>query len=225
MSEKQELAKKARYDIDDLLEIMRFLRAPDGCPWDREQTHESIRSDLIEETYETAEAIDKNDPEMLCEELGDILLQVIFHSQLSAEEGSFSFADVVDGICKKMVLRHPHVFGDVHVDGTEDVLTNWDAIKQRSHGRKTVREALEGVSPALPSLMRAAKLAKKANKAGIEFEDSFEQIPDDALSETVGETLFSLAASAAVRGCDPETALERACDAFIRKFDEKNING
>jgi len=220
MPTKEELSNKARYNIDDLTEIMRLLRAPDGCPWDREQTHASIRRDLIEETYETAEAIDKNDPEMLCEELGDILLQVIFHSQLSAEEGSFTFADVVDGICKKMVLRHPHVFGDVTVGSTEDVLTNWDAIKQRSHGRKTVREALEGVSPALPALMRAAKLAKKANKAGMEFEDGFTQIPDAALEETVGKKLFALAAAAELRGCDPETALERACEGFISGFGE-----
>lgn len=128
--------KKEKYDIDDLLEIMRLLRAPGGCPWDAEQTHMSIKKDLIEETYEVIEAINKDDKELMTEELGDLLMQVVFHSQMEQEAGNFDFGDVTDGICKKLIERHPHVFGEVEVSSVGDVLNNWDAIKRRSKGQK-----------------------------------------------------------------------------------------
>ncbi len=157
--------RKEKYTIDDLLEIMEILRSPEGCPWDREQTHKSIRNNLIEETYEAVEAIDTENSELLCEELGDVLLQVVFHAQLEKEKGGFDFSNVVDGVAKKLIERHPHVFGDVTVKDSSEVLANWDAIKRRTKGRKTIADVLEGVSPALPALMRSQKLAKKAAKA------------------------------------------------------------
>ena len=123
---------KEKYTIEDLLEIMKILRAPGGCPWDAEQTHESIKKDFIEETYEVIEAINKNDKVLLEEELGDALLQVVFHCEIERAEGSFDFSNVTDGICKKLIERHPHVFGEVKVSGTDEVLSNWDDIKRKS---------------------------------------------------------------------------------------------
>ena len=163
---KQQLASKGSYDINDLLTIMKLLRAPGGCPWDRVQTHKSIRNDMLEEAYEAADAIDSDDPVHLSEDLGDVLLQVVFHAAISEDEDGFCFDDVVSDICAKLVLRHPHVFGEIKVDGVENVLTNWDAIKQQSHGNETLFEELDDVSRTLPSLMRAAKLSRKADKAG-----------------------------------------------------------
>ena len=122
--------QKEKYTAEDLVSIVEILRAPGGCPWDREQTHASIRKNLLEETYEAVEAIDAQDTELLKEELGDVLLQVVFHAQLEREQGSFDFDDVCDGVVRKMIVRHPHVFGDVAVNGTRDVLRNWDAIKK-----------------------------------------------------------------------------------------------
>ena len=160
------LTAKKTFTADDLETIMALLRSEGGCPWDREQTHESIRRNLIEETYEAVEAIDRGDAALLQEELGDVLLQVFFHARISEEAGEFSLADVYTGECLKMIERHPHIFGEVRVNGTEDVLNNWEAIKQEKKGQKTLGETLESVSRSLPSLMRAEKLAHKARKAG-----------------------------------------------------------
>ena len=124
------LKRKSEYSISDLVEIMEILRSPGGCPWDREQTHKSIRRNLIEETYEVVEAIDKDDKTLMCEELGDLMLQVVFHARMAEEDGDFTLDDVADGICKKLILRHPHIFSDVKADTTEQVLTNWDNIKK-----------------------------------------------------------------------------------------------
>ena len=162
---------KEKYGIDDLLEIMRILRAPGGCPWDAEQTHESIKKDFIEETYEVIEAINKKDKTLLEEELGDVLLQVVFHAQIEKEEGSFDFGNVCDGICKKLVERHPHVFGEVKVSGTEDVLTNWDEIKRKSKGQKTQGSSMLKVPKELPALMRSQKIQSKAKKAGFDWDN------------------------------------------------------
>ncbi len=160
-----EFQRKDKYSMDDLLEIMKILRAPGGCPWDREQTHQSIRNCFIEETYEAVEAIDTEDPVLLQEELGDVLLQVLFHSEIEEEEGRFDFSDVVDGEAKKMVERHPHVFGSVTVDGTEDVLTNWDAIKKKTKAQKTQTEVLQSVSKALPALCVARKCSRRRRRS------------------------------------------------------------
>ena len=133
---------KEKYTYEDLLEIMRILRCPEGCVWDREQDHKSIRRSFIEETYEAVEAIDNDDPVLLQEELGDVLLQVVFHAQIEAEAGRFTMDDVADGICKKMIYRHPHVFGSVEVKNSDEVLTNWDALKQKEKHQKSTTETL-----------------------------------------------------------------------------------
>lgn len=163
--------QKEKYDINDLLEIMRLLRAPGGCPWDAQQTHMSIRKNLIEETYEVIEAIDKDDKELMTEELGDLLMQVVFHSQMEQEAGNFDFSDVTDGVCKKLIERHPHVFGEVEVSGVGDVLNNWDAIKRRSKGQKKGSEPMLSIPRELPALMRATKIQQKAAAVGFDWDD------------------------------------------------------
>lgn len=158
---------KDRYNIDDLLEIMALLRSENGCPWDKVQTHESIRTDLIEETYEVCEGIDNNSPDMLKEELGDLLLQIVFHSQIEREAGNFTFEDVCNDICQKLVYRHPHVFGEVKVSGSEDVLKNWDELKKKSKNQETYTETLESVPKNFPALLRAQKISKRISRAGV----------------------------------------------------------
>ena len=138
-----DFVRKERYSIDDLCAIMRILRGENGCPWDRVQTHESIRKNLIEETYEAVEAIDCHDPSMLKEELGDVLLQVVFHAQIEEENNSFSFADVTDEICRKLIVRHPHVFSDVRAENAEEALDNWNQIKKITKGQKNCRRNIE----------------------------------------------------------------------------------
>lgn len=166
MKDVSKFAGKTRYSIDDLLEILAILRSPESCPWDREQNHKSIRRDFLEECYEAIEAIDTDNTALLQEELGDVLLQVVFHSEIERELGHFDFADVVSGIAEKMVVRHPHVFSDVQADTTDAVLKNWDQIKRETKRQKSNREVLESVSPAMPALMRAQKVRKKAAKMG-----------------------------------------------------------
>ena len=162
---------KEKYTYEDLLEIMRILRCPEGCVWDREQDHKSIRRSFIEETYEAVEAIDNDDPVLLQEELGDVLLQVVFHAQIEAEAGRFTMDDVADGICKKMIYRHPHVFGSVEVKNSDDVLTNWDALKQKEKHQKSTTETLESVARSLPGLIRAEKVQHKAAKVGFDWDE------------------------------------------------------
>jgi len=157
---------KDKYDINDLRQIIAILRSENGCPWDKVQTHESIRTDLIEETYEVCEGIDKNSPEMLREELGDLLLQIVFHAQIERENGTFDFDDVCNDICQKLVYRHPHVFGEVKVDGSEEVLKNWDALKRESKHQDTFTETLESVPNTFPALLRGEKICKRASRAG-----------------------------------------------------------
>ena len=159
------------YGIEDLLRIMELLRAPGGCPWDREQTHQSIRRNMLEEAYEAVEAIDEEDPEHLKEELGDVLLQVVFHARMAEEEGLFSFGDVVDGVAKKMVFRHPHVFGAVRAEDSEQALDTWDAQKREEKSQRTATDTLEAVARSLPALIRAEKVQSKAAKAGFDWPD------------------------------------------------------
>lgn len=163
---------KNRYTIDDLLEIMKILRSENGCPWDKVQTHESIRTDLIEEAYEVCEGIDANSPEMLREELGDLLMQVVFHSQIETEQGNFSFDDVCNDICQKLVYRHPHVFGTVKADTEDEVLKNWDALKKKSKNQETAAETLESVPKTFPALLRGEKVCKRAARAGLPINDA-----------------------------------------------------
>lgn len=161
--------RKPHYDYADLLEIIRLLRSEDGCPWDKAQTHKSIRRGLLEEAYEAAEAIDNDDPVLLKEELGDVLMQVVFHADIESDAGRFTMDDVCDGVVKKLLFRHPHVFGDGHEDSPESVLVSWEQLKRREKGQKTVSDSMDSVARSLPSLCRAEKLQKKAAAAGFEW--------------------------------------------------------
>lgn len=227
--------QKNSYDMLDLIEIMRILREPGGCPWDAEQTHESIKKNLIEETYEVIEAINKNDKELLCEELGDLLMQVVFHAQMEKEEGSFEFNDITDGICKKLIERHPHVFGEVAVSGVDDVLTNWDAIKRKSKGQKTTTQSMNSVPRELPALMRATKLQKKAADAGFDWSEvsgALDKLEEEIaelrqaignndcenMSEELGDVLFSAVNVSRFIKADAEEALTAANDKFLARF-------
>lgn len=228
-------AFKDFYGIDDLLQIMWCLRSEGGCPWDREQTHESIKKNLIEETYEVIEAINKQDKVLLCEELGDVLMQVVFHAQMEAEAGAFTFEDVADGVCKKLIERHPHVFGEVQVEGSEEVLRNWDDIKKRSKGQKSQTETMLSVPRELPALMRAAKVQKKAAKVGFDWPDvsgavdklyeetselsgAIESGSEEEIAEELGDLLFSAVNVSRFVDCDAEEALTAATDKFMRRF-------
>ena len=143
---------KDRYDFDDLVEIVRCLRQPDGCPWDKVQTHKTIRQDFIEETYEVIEAIDNEDMELLREELGDVLLQVVFHAQIEREKSVFDINDVANDVCQKLIIRHPHVFGDVNADTTEKVLDNWDKIKMQTKSQSRLSESMALLSSTMMML-------------------------------------------------------------------------
>ncbi|MCL2109022.1 MAG: nucleoside triphosphate pyrophosphohydrolase [Oscillospiraceae bacterium] len=168
--------EKQKYEIHDLIEIMRTLRADDGCPWDKEQSHATIRMNVLEEAYEVAEAIDSGSPELLKEELGDLLLQIIFHSQISAESGGFRFEEVCDVICRKLIYRHPHIFASLDVSGTDEVLRNWEALKSKSKGEQSAADSLENVPKTLPALMRGEKVGKRAANLGFDFENTAQVI-------------------------------------------------
>ncbi len=166
---KYKLTTEEKHDFDSLRQLVEVLRSEDGCPWDAEQTHASIRTDLIEETYEAIEGIDKDDMVLLREELGDVMFQVLFHSRIEEEKGGFTVDDVIHDICHKMIVRHPHVFGDVVVDGSAQVLKNWEAIKTVEKSRDTAKSKMEAVPKQYPALIRAKKVAKKARAAGYNF--------------------------------------------------------
>lgn len=226
---------KDNYNFEDLLKIMEVLRSPEGCPWDREQTHESIRKDFIEETYEVIEAINKKDKELLCEELGDVLLQVAFHVQIEKEEGSFGIEEVTDGVCKKLIERHPHVFGEVKVSSTGEVLDNWDTIKRKSKGQKTQGSAMEKIPKELPALMRAQKIQSKAKKAGFDWDDisgAYEALgkeieelkeaeksgDENKITDELGDVLFSVVNISRFFGVDSEEALTKSNNKFIERY-------
>lgn len=230
-----EYQQKEHYSIEDLLDIVRLLRGEGGCPWDREQTHKSIKSDFIEETCEAIEAIDLEDAELLREELGDVLLQVVFHCRIEEETGSFTFSDVCDEICKKLIIRHPHVFGDVTANTTDQVLKNWDAIKMETKGQERYTDTLTSVAKSLPALMRAQKVGKRAMRAGMDFrcaDDAVACIENEKseldaaiangdkanIEEEIGDLLFSCVNAARHLGVDAELALKSATEKFIKRF-------
>lgn len=222
MDKKTELKNKKEYTFDDLLEILKILRAPDGCPWDAEQTHASIRADFIEEVYEAIEGIDANDDEMMKEELGDVLLQVVFHARIADDDGRFSITDILNGICSKLIVRHPHVFGNVEVSSTEEVLDNWNSIKMQTKGQKTAKESVESISKSLPSLMRAEKTASKLHKYGTPYasvEDivSLSQQLDG--EESIGKLLYAITSYAKSQNVDAEKALYDACDRVVENIE------
>lgn len=230
----QELLQKKEYRTDDLVTIVEILRAPGGCPWDREQTHKSLRNGLIEETYEVVEAIDNEDPKLLREELGDVLLQLVMHAELAREDGQFTFDDVANDICRKMILRHPHVFGEVKADTVEAVLSNWEAIKSEEKHRETMTAKLRAIPPQLPALMRAVKVGKKAKM--FDFPDAasvFDKLNEELaevkaavaendsahIEEEIGDLLLTVTSLARKTGTDPEQALSKATVKFIDRFE------
>ena len=232
---KKKLLEEEHHDYASLELLIKVLRSEWGCPWDKEQTHASIRKDLIEETYEVIEGIDNDDPHLICEELGDLLEQVVFHTDIENDAGRFTPTDVFDGIVNKMILRHPHVFGDVEADTSEKVLDNWDKIKSKEKERTTVSSKMDAIPPALPALMRAQKIGKVAAKVGFDFDDAAkaaEKISEegaevrealcegdpDHIAEELGDLLFSVVNVCRLAKVDAEEALTRASDKFASRF-------
>ena len=214
--------KKEQYSFDDLRKVVSILRSKDGCPWDREQTHDSIRRNLLEEAYEACEGIDRDDPALMQEELGDVLLQVVFHTDMEQDAGRFTMEDVTDTVCKKLIFRHPHVFGGISAE-------EWDyeEIKKQEKGAKTQTQLMDGVAKSLPALIRAEKVQEKAQKGGCKWQSRAEAVAcakaaldrfaETGTTEDLGNALF--AAVGAGLEDDAETSLHRACDAFIRAYD------
>lgn len=231
----KEFVLKDKYNIDDLVAIIKVLRAPGGCPWDREQTHESIKKNFIEETYEVVEAINKQSTDMLREELGDVLLQIVLHSEMESENGNFSFDDVVNDIVQKLVVRHPHVFGEFVANNTAEALNSWDAVKLKTKGQKNQTESMLSVPRELPALMRAQKIQHKAAKIGFDWDNvggavdklyeeidelktAMEQGKRFDIEDEFGDVLFSCVNIARFIDVDSEEALTASTDKFMSRF-------
>ena len=222
--------------LEALVAVMARLRHPEtGCPWDREQTPETLKKYIIEEAYEVVEAVDSGQPDKLREELGDLLLQVVFQSQLASEEGLFNIHDVSRGIVEKLIRRHPHVFGDVTVSGTDQVLRNWEQIKLGEKGYEDRKSILDGIPAGLPALMRASEVSKRVVKVGFEW-PSVDQVLDKVeeelgelrqeitvrdtarMADELGDLLFTLVNVARQFQIDPEDALRRMTERFAARF-------
>ena len=230
---------KSHYGWQDFLEVMRLLRAPGGCPWDAEQTHGSIRRNFLEETYEVLDALDRDDPAAMCEELGDVLMQVAFHSQIETERGRFTMDDVVDGVTQKLVYRHPHVFGTATAADSAEVLVNWEILKRKEKRQDSTADAVESVPHTLPALWRAEKIGSKTAKAGFDWDSALsalgkleEEVRElrtaleaggaadepHGVREELGDLLFIAAKIGQMTGVDPEDALHRSCDKYNARF-------
>lgn len=226
---------KDNYDIHDLIRLITVLRSPGGCPWDRKQTHESIKKNFIEETYEVIEAINQKSGSGLREELGDVLLQIMLHCEMEREKGNFDFAAVVDELCKKLVERHPHVFGNQSAQNSAEALERWDEIKLRSKGMKKQSESMLKVPREFPALMRAQKVQQKAAKAGFDWssaEGAFQKLPEEInelknalaggdqaeIEDEFGDLLFSCVNVSRFIGADSEEALTGATDKFLGRY-------
>ena len=226
---------KDKYNIEDLIRIVEVLRAPGGCPWDREQTHQSIKKNFIEETYEVIEAINKDDAEGLREELGDVLLQVLLHCQMESEKGVFDFNDVANDLCKKLVVRHPHVFGEKSAQNEAEALERWDEIKLKTKGMKKQSEAMLKVPREFPALMRAQKIQEKAAKAGFDWNDEngaieklLEEINElknalsggnqNEISDEMGDVLFSCVNISRFAKSDAKESLSASTDKFLSRY-------
>lgn len=232
---KNKFEMKDYYKFYDLVAIINLLRAPDGCPWDAEQTHVSIKKNLIEETYEVIEAINKANNVMLCEELGDLLMQIVFHAQMETENEEFNIDDVADGVCKKLIERHPHIFGDTDVNAVSEVLYNWEVIKRKTKGHSTIGQSMLSVPKELPALMRSVKIQKKAADYGFDWPDisgAMQKLDEEVvelkqaiaeknaenMQEEFGDVLFSAVNISRFLHLDPEETLTEAADKFIKRF-------
>ena len=226
-----DFVKKDFYTIEDLLKVVEMLRDPvNGCEWDRVQTHLSVRKDFIEETYEAVDAIDNDDKELMLEEFGDVMLQVLLHCQMEKEQGSFTFEDVVNALAQKLVLRHPHVFKGLEVNGVEDVLNNWEAIKNDSHGHTTISQTVNAVPHSFPSLMYAQKVQKRVAAGGLPVPDKKEEIANirailDRLENSqtadevqLGDLLFSCVNLVRQNKMDSEMVLREKNRNFVEIF-------
>ena len=228
-----DLLSKTNYDVNDLKRIVAILRDPGGCQWDGEQTHQSIRRNFLEEAYEVAEAIDENSTEHLQEELGDVLLQVVFHASIEEDAGRFDLNDVADGVCKKLIYRHPHVFGNVAVGSTDEILANWEELKKAEKGQASQADAVDAVARSLPALWRAEKVQKKAAKVGFDWPDvsgavdkmseELEEVKaamagNGDVAEELGDLLFAVVNASRFLSVDAEMALHAASDKFAARF-------
>ena len=228
------LRERKRFDFYDLVRVMAILRGEDGCPWDREQTHESLRKYLIEEAYETAAAIDEGDWGHVAEELGDVLLQVVFHARVGEDTGTMELSDITSCICKKMMDRHRHIFGSDHCETAEEVTANWEKIKRQEQGLTTQGQVMQNVPKGLPALLRAAKVQKKASEVGFDWQsagDALKKAQEEAdealaqldeggesLEEEIGDLLFACVSAARLKGIDSDRALSKATEKFISRF-------
>lgn len=227
----------SKYTMEDLLRIMEKLRSPEGCPWDKVQTHDSIKKSMIEESYEAIDALDSGDDKAFANELGDVLLQVVFHSQIAKERGAFDFDDVVNEICTKLITRHTHVFGNEHADGEKEALDNWEKNKKKEKGLQSYTEMLRDVPKYYPALMRAEKVQKKAKGAGFDWDniqDVYAKVYEEAdeikeaqsngtltdVEEEYGDFLFAAVNLGRFLGVTPETALTKASEKFICRFEK-----
>jgi len=230
--QEQETAERP---FDRLVMIMETLRAPGGCPWDAEQTHQSLVKNLIEEAYELADAIEADDAEAMMEELGDVLLQVVFHSTLAKEAGRFDTADVINHLCEKLVYRHPHVFADAEADNADAVIRNWDRLKRREKSKKERASIMSGIPRSLPALLYALKVQSTASRAGFDWEaaaevlekigeerqelaEALEKGESAEIEEEMGDLMFSVVNLARKLDLDPESALRRANRKFVNRF-------
>ena len=222
-----------RYDYRGLMQVMQRLRAPDGCPWDREQTHQTLKKDLLEECYEVFDAIDRQDDEALCEELGDVLLQVAFHAQLAEEQSRFTNRDIATGIVNKLVYRHPHVFSDGRADTSDAVLVKWEQLKKKEKHFETQTDVLNAVPKGFPALVRSYKVQKKAAQVGFDWdsaEEAFPKLVEETeelrsamqnggnIAEEMGDLLFAAVNVARLLKLDPEFLLAAATDKFTSRF-------
>ena len=228
----QDIMKQERYDFSHLMEIIGFLCSPNGCPWDRVQTHESLRPCILEEAYEVIDAIDEGDVEHLYDELGDMLLQVALHAEIGRRHGEFDISDVTTAICEKMISRHTHVFGRDQAENAEEVLGLWSKNKMAERGQRTHAESMRDITRSLPATLRAAKLFKRAAEAGLGDADAGEafarvvdqirvlEVSGDATEAALGDLLLTLCGYARLKGVDPELALNGASDRFIARFEK-----
>ena len=225
----KQMSQEKNYSFSDLLQIVKQLRGENGCPWDRVQTHQSVRKNMIEEAYEVCEAIDLQDTALLKEELGDVLLQVVFHSLMEEEIGSFTIDDVINDICCKLIRRHPHVFGEAKAATADQALYEWNKAKRETKGQKTCSETLNAVPAVLPALMRTQKVLGRAVKAesSKNLVDEISNVSECKLKgdipteESIGKLLLLVVELARRSDVDSEEALTKACNEFIKKVEEK----